>query len=535
MVDDKITLNFEIERGEPIAGQSHFSARIKLTNESKNLSRGKLGDTVKFDNLDSYLDLNHENFYIYYNKYSGYYGRDELYVKSDDGRSLTSNLPLNHYGFSMELSLGKGAIADYGFYPLAVIYNPSHYDKAKEKVFDDHGELSPITSNMLDNFLSNTNGLSTQDILLKVQNEIAEKEVTLIREKRQAEEELNQKNEELKELIEKGEIKIFKVIKGHDLGDGRSAVILQPDGKEGDKVPLDSSKYYIADYEGNEYLHCVSSGYDMLIDYSDLFFVLNESSYSDLDSGFYPMFNLNSYASNLSTKNQYSGDSQLSEELSHSLERNDSWMSRSDTEAIIDNEQMNEEVIVESEAKPRKKRAIEEDDNDMEDSDNSVNIQAKNEDQKSTTVEFQEDSSSKASTQKLSSSEEDEQEEVVITSVIDSMKDDKEEDYPQYPLKIKTDEPIEMGKYKVELQVTYDDVKNFYDTVRDKYHVSKEYSYEQVMVLYNEIVSPAHNHHYEPFTLDKAYVIDDHLFIKGQDFGTLDDFNEMFYKSDELV
>ncbi|MFP3036056.1 MAG: hypothetical protein ACEY3A_03535 [Wolbachia sp.] len=108
----------------------------------------------------------------------------------------------------------------------------------------------------------------------------------LVREKRQAEEELNQKNEELKELIEKDEIKIFKVIKGHDIGDGRSAVTLQPDGEKVDKIPLDSSKYYIADYEGSEYLHCVSSGYDMLLDYSDLFFVLKESSYSDLDSGF---------------------------------------------------------------------------------------------------------------------------------------------------------------------------------------------------------------------------------------------------------
>ncbi|MDG7057136.1 MAG: collagenase [Wolbachia endosymbiont of Penenirmus auritus] len=1080
MVDDKITLNFEIERGEPIAAQSHFSARIKLTNESKNLLREKLDSTVKFDNLDSYLDLNHENFYIYYNKYGGHYGRDELYVKNDDGRSLISNLPLNHYGFSMELSLGEGAIADYGFYPLAVIYNPSHYDKAKEKVFDDHGELSPIASNVLDNFLSNTNGLATQDILLKIQNEIAEKEVKLVREKRQAEEELNQKNEELKELIEKDEIKIFKVIKGHDIGDGRSAVILQPDGEKGDKIPLDSSKYYIADYEGSEYLHCVSSGYDMLLDYSDLFFVLNESSYSDLDSGFYPMFDFNSYASNLSTKNQYYGDSKLSEELSHSLERNDGWMSRSDTEAIIDNEQMNEKVIVESEAKPRKKRAIEEDDSDMKGSDNS---QAKNEDQKSTTVELQEnsvpqelikklfpnkesviindkltievkygeltsytpdyikqtvkdaceawsenfysqksnhsdpvklqlyvlknyddykahikelsggkdhnelwgggtvrahendgtiaktfiigdvnsllcakskilmekmsdafleyatgnlnevpevlrtgmklfmwsyDAAKKESTRdmhytkeaynkmqesgydtpykiasmsndyrmsdclvtflqekhpqfikqlltttpfgraqaisefkrlldnseiekefkqwmdvksgnkivedlvpdsevmtfgehklqinikyddeeltqsKLSSikntiestikdfdsafginnsqpwhnipnkvnififntksdyenylkelrigyqgnsgltlqgrgsdvhvyfylqdefndscktlkhelghaltvinsyygtgsvlskamhegianymasledgqhvndhgdkealiairnkdlkpdeilrnniinnkgehyhsdaeqvikfledkhpdmidnllkslsthgtnghqgnklvedflaklkdydqefkqwvkvqlsgeeylkrehevsstqedktehptneerkrskrsleEDEDKQEEVVITSVIDSMKDDKEEDDPKHPLKVKIGEPIETGKYKVELQVTYDDIKNFYDIVRNKYHVSKEYDYEQVMILYNEIVSPAHNHHYEPFTLDKAYIADNHLFIKDQDFGTLGDFNEMFYKSDELV
>jgi hypothetical protein len=100
---------------------------------------------------------------------------------------------------------------------------------------------------------------------------------------------------------------------------------------------------------------------------------------------------------------------------------------------------------------------------------------------------------------------------------------------------VKTGEPIEVGKYKVELQVTYDDVKNFYDTVRNKYYVSKEYNYEQVMVLYNEVIKPAHNHHYEPFTLDKAYVADNHLFIEDQDFGTLDDFNEMFYKSDEFM
>lgn len=532
MVDDKITLNFEIEKGEPI-DRYYFSARIKLTSESKNLLREKLGSVVKFNNLDNYLDLNPENFYISYNQYYGG-GRNQLNVRDDNSRFLASNLPLNHYGFSMELSLGEGAIADYGFYPLAVIYNPSHYDKAKEKVFDDHGELSLIASNVLDNFLSNTNSLATQDILLKVQNEIAEKEVKLVREKRQAEEELNQKNEELKELIEKDEIKIFKVIKGHDVGDGRSVVILQPDGEKEDKIPLDSSKYYIADYEGSEYLHCVSSGYDMLLDYSDLFFVLNESSYSDLDSGFYPMFDFNSYASSLSTKNQYFGDSKLSEELSHSLERNDSWMSRSDTEAIIDNEQMNEEVIVESEAKSRKKRAIEKDDNDMKDSDNSVNVQAKSEDQKLTTVEFQEDSSSKTSTQELSLSEEDEQEEVVITSVIDSVKDDKEED-PKHPLKVKIGEPIEAGKYKVELQVAYDDIRNFYNAILGKYQTSKEYNYEQVSVLYNGIIIPIHGHYDEPLTLPEAHVTDGHLFIKNQDFGTLDDFNEMFYKSDELV
>ena len=190
---------------------------------------------------------------------------------------------------------------------------------------------------------------------------------------------------------------------------------------------------------------------------------------------------------------------------------------------------MNEEVIVESEAKPRKKRAIEEDDNDMKDSDNS---QAKNEDQKSTTVKFQEDSSSKASTQELSLSEENEQEEVIITSVMGSIKDDKDS---QHPLKIKTGEPIEIGKYKVELQVAYDNIRNFYNTILGKYQTNKKYSYEQVSVLYNGIIIPIHGHYDESFTLPEAYVTDGHLFIKNQDFGTLDDFNEMFYKSDELV
>ncbi|OWZ25325.1 hypothetical protein CCY16_00380 [Wolbachia endosymbiont of Wuchereria bancrofti] len=36
--------------------------RVKLTNENKNLLREKLGNTVQFDNLDDYLDLNCENF-----------------------------------------------------------------------------------------------------------------------------------------------------------------------------------------------------------------------------------------------------------------------------------------------------------------------------------------------------------------------------------------------------------------------------------------------------------------------------------------
>ncbi|XCA36371.1 MAG: ankyrin repeat domain-containing protein [Wolbachia endosymbiont of Armadillidium vulgare] len=116
------------------------------------------------------------------------------------------------------------------------------------------------------------------------------------------------------------------------------------------------------------------------------------------------------------------------------------------------------------------------------------------------------------------------------TIVIDNVKEES-----QHPLKIKVGEPIEMGKYKVELQVTYDDVRNFYDTIRGKYHDGSGYNYEQIMVLYNGIVKPASQHYDESFTLAESYIADDHLFIKNQDFGVLNDFNEMFYKSDEFM
>ncbi|MDX5462582.1 MAG: hypothetical protein O7157_03445 [Wolbachia endosymbiont of Tetragnatha montana] len=129
MVNDKITLNFEIEKGEAI-DRYYFSVRIKLTNESKNLLREKLGSTIQLDNLDDHFNFNPENFYISYNQYGG---RNELTVRDDNGRYLTSNLPLNHNGFSIELSSNDVSSADYGFYPLAVIYNPNHYNKAEEK------------------------------------------------------------------------------------------------------------------------------------------------------------------------------------------------------------------------------------------------------------------------------------------------------------------------------------------------------------------------------------------------------------------
>ncbi|MFP3020133.1 MAG: hypothetical protein ACEY3F_02095 [Wolbachia sp.] len=597
MVNDKITLNFEIEKGEPI-DRYYFSARIKLTDESKNLLREKLGSTIQFDNLDDHFNLNHENFYIYYNKYSEHNGRSELYVRDDNGRYLTSNLPLNHNGFSMELSSDGASIADYGFYPLYAIYNPNHYDKAKEKVFDDHGELSPIASNVLDNFLSNTNSLTTQDILQNVfsqlQKKADEEAERLAREReaeRQREEELNEKNEELKELVEKDEIKIFKVVKGNDLGNGRSAVVLQLDGEEGDKIPLDSSKYYIAEYrhhpewEGDEYLNFVSPDSDMLVNYENLFFVLNQSSYSDFESGFYSADSTDPYNYAKYSKEPYLSGDQLSEKLSNELEEDSNQI---DAEVTLNDEQVDEEVVVESEAKSGEKGTVGEDNakntiqeeesnyiDQMQADDSSSYVEDQpalqsnrdgyadmekalqeklhgDEIRKQSNEKAQKDMETRKVTVETDSSNnkiekqakpiEDEQE-TVMASVIENMdknSDSEAEDSnsianAQHPFKIRTGSPLEVGKYEVELQVTYDDIKNFYDTVRGKYHAGDGYNYEQVMVLYNEIVRPASQHYDKPFTLPKAYITDGHLFVQNKDFGTLDDFNEMFYKSDELM
>lgn len=288
MFSDKIVLDFEIEKGDRI-DRCYFSTRIKLTDKSKGFLCEKLS---KLNNLDDYFNLNPENFYIYYNKYSGHYGINELCIRDNNGRYLATKLPLDQNGFSIELSFDE---VNYGFYPLYAIYNPAQYD---EKSFEDNGELQPFVSSVLDYFL---NGLTIQDIFLQIQNELVEKETKLEEDRRKAEEELNQKNEKLRELIENDEIKVLKVIKGHSIGNGRSAAILQLNGD------LDASQYYIAEYEGNEYLHCISGGYDILLDQSDLFFVLNRSSYLELESGFYSIPD-GSYAKYLNTKNRLFSD-----------------------------------------------------------------------------------------------------------------------------------------------------------------------------------------------------------------------------------
>lgn len=58
----------------------------------------------------------------------------------------------------------------------------------------------------------------------------------------------------------------------------------------------------------------MSSGYDILLDQSDLFFVLNRSSYLELESGFYSILAGN-YAKYLDTKNRLFSDNQLSKQL----------------------------------------------------------------------------------------------------------------------------------------------------------------------------------------------------------------------------
>ncbi|MDR0772831.1 MAG: hypothetical protein LBE46_00595 [Wolbachia pipientis] len=587
MVNDKITLNFEIEKGEPI-DRYYFSARMKLTDESKNLLREKLGSTIQFDNLDDHFNPNPENFYISYNQYGG---RNQLNVRDDNSRFLASNLPLNRNGFLMELSSNNVSSADYGFYPLHAIYNPNYYNKAKKKVFEDHGKLLPTVSNILDKLLSNANNLTTQDILQNVfsqlQREAAEEVEKLAREReeeRQREEELNEKNEELKELIEKDEIKIFKVIKGHDIDNGRSAVILQLDGE----IVLDSNKYYIAEYkhhpkwESDEYLHFVGPRDDMLVDYENLFFVLNQSSYSGFESGFYSADSTDPDNYAKYSKDRYLGGDQLFEKLSNELEEDSNQIG---TEFTIDDEQVDEEVVVESEAKSGEKGTVGEDNakntiqeeesnyiDQMQADDGSSYVEDQSalrddhadmekalqeklhgdEIRKQSNEKAQKDMETRKVTVETDSSNnkiekqakpiEDEQE-TVMASVIENMdknSDSEAEDSnsianAQHPFKIRTGSPLEVGKYEVELQVTYDDIKNFYDTVRGKYHASDGYNYEQVMVLYNEIVRPASQHYDKPFTLPKAYITDGHLFVQNKDFGTLYDFNEMFYKSDELM
>ncbi|WP_264336309.1 MULTISPECIES: ankyrin repeat domain-containing protein [unclassified Wolbachia] len=120
---------------------------------------------------------------------------------------------------------------------------------------------------------------------------------------------------------------------------------------------------------------------------------------------------------------------------------------------------------------------------------------------------------------------EDEEKQEEIT-VIDNVK--------QHPLKIKVGEAIGDGKYKAVLQAQNQDIDNFYQNLSSQYTAGK-YNYNQMIALYNKVYVQDSNLDGKPITLSEAYVTNDHLFIKNQDFGILNDFNEMFYKSDEFM
>ena len=115
------------------------------------------------------------------------------------------------------------------------------------------------------------------------------------------------------------------------------------------------------------------------------------------------------------------------------------------------------------------------------------------------------------------------------TIVIDNVKEES-----QHPLKIKVGEAIGDGKYKAVLQAQGQDIDNFYQNLSNQYTAGK-YNYNQMIALYNKVYVQDSNLDGKPITLSEAYVTNDHLFIKNQDFGILNDFNEMFYKSDEFM
>lgn len=115
------------------------------------------------------------------------------------------------------------------------------------------------------------------------------------------------------------------------------------------------------------------------------------------------------------------------------------------------------------------------------------------------------------------------------TIVIDNVKEES-----QHPLKIKVGEAIGDGKYKAVLQAQGQDIDNFYQNLSSQYTAGK-YNYNQMIALYNKVYVQDSNLDGKPITLSEAYVTNDHLFIKNQDFGILNDFNEMFYTSDKFI
>ncbi|OEY86702.1 hypothetical protein BIY23_02480 [Wolbachia pipientis] len=620
-----IALHFEIEKGGPI-DSCYFSARIKFTDKSKNELRDKLGDSIDFNNLDNYFDLNSDNFYIYYNKYAS---RSELYIKDGDGNYLKCNLPLNRYLFSVELSSSESdsTIIDYGFYPQHSIYNP--HDHIKEKVFNDEGKkLLPVTLNILENLLSNTDNLTVSDISSQFHNKIALEEAHTVRTKRDAEEKLIIENAELESLIKNDQIILLKVIKGQDIDDKRITAVLQASNT--DKfITLDPQKYYIEKYDGEEYLLCredgsvymQSSEQHMYMPYDSTFFVLNNNSYHYLKSGFYSIHN-GHYVEYLNDAGHYLTDDELPEKILNTL-KNDDLQDREEaeqekisetynhssphdkskqenvnddhTEGLYNNEESHKKLLESDDARNIESTNKEEitetysqspsDDNNRKKDDNYSNKEALYDEEKimdffqakhpdvlekliGTLSQYSNNSLQYTKlikdfvhnlknyevelSQWLHNTEDQQQrgkrsvevdtiaiektEEEVIISVIKGM--DTVDVKTEHPSKISIGDPLDMGKYKVELKVTYNDILTLYNNaIYDKYQTQKAYNYEQTKVLYDQLahIIPLSGHAEKLITLPEAYITNGHLFIQNYDFGSINEFNEMFYKHSELL
>ncbi|GHM58761.1 MAG: hypothetical protein sL5_08500 [Candidatus Mesenet longicola] len=238
-----IILNFKIERGEPI-NEYYFSARIKLTEESKNFLSETLGQNVQFNNLDNYFNLDPKNFRIIYNN-GGY--RDELYVKDNDGHPIVNQgmgWPLNyHYTFSAKISYNGSITIDYGY--------------GEPRVSGNSKLLETTINDALDNLLSNTNTLTVQDIYKEASSEIVARETKASIEaadrREQAEKEFNNKNEKLNELIDKGEVIMFEIVKGNSISGNKSIAVLRLTEKSQKALGVDDSQYSGVELDMNRF------------------------------------------------------------------------------------------------------------------------------------------------------------------------------------------------------------------------------------------------------------------------------------------
>lgn len=284
-----IVLNFSVEMDKEI-GQH----QLVLTEDSKKLARDAFGDKVQFSNLDL-----PENFSVWYNKYGG--NRYEVRVEDDNGR--VSNHPIDYYGLSVEISADGSKVLDHGIYPLAVIHNPDHYNKAQYKDpsgLDGSKFLKDIENNLLS--IQTPHDASTKmyadegakvNMFAQMSSRIAQQ-----RQKEEAEKAASlQKYEELKEHIKDGNIIFFKVVRGNDIGNGRSEAVLQLDEKSKKalgiddlKITLNSGEFYIASdknwYNNDSILYYKNHPN---LPYHSYNFILNKDAPSDFKylEGFY--------------------------------------------------------------------------------------------------------------------------------------------------------------------------------------------------------------------------------------------------------